>query len=116
MAMPTGAGSLCERFAFDRRGTASDGGGGTTTIWQEQFSRRAALVQRNSGEAVMADRLQGKRSIVIRVRSDSQTRSVAHAWRARDLRTGQAFNILDVTETSSRRWIDIFAQAGGPNG
>ncbi|WP_165358253.1 phage head closure protein [Mesorhizobium sp. Pch-S] len=116
MAMPASSNSLRERVAFDKRGTGSDGGGGVTTPWQETFSRRAAYVHRNTGEAVMADRLQSKRTLLIRVRADSQTRTITGGWRARDARTGQAYNILDATPTPDRRWVDILAQTGGPNG
>lgn len=116
MAMPTGAGSLRERVAFDQRGSGSDGGGGVMTGWQERFQRRAAYVHRNSGEAVMADRLQGKRTLIIRVRADSLTRTVTNAWRARDARTGQAYNILEATPTVDRAWVDVLAQTAGPNG
>jgi SPP1 family predicted phage head-tail adaptor len=116
MAMPTGAGDLRERVAFDKRGTGSDGGGGVVTTWQEQFQRRAAYVHRNGGEAVMADRLQGKRSTLIRVRADSQTRTIDTAWRVRDARLGTIFNIIDVTPTVDRKWVDVLAQTGGPAG
>ncbi|WP_144223611.1 phage head closure protein [Mesorhizobium amorphae] len=116
MAMPTSSNSLRERVAFDQRGRASDGGGGTTTTWQEKFSRRAAYVHRNTGEVVMADRLQKKRTLLIRVRADSQTRAITNDWRARDTKTGQTYNILDATPTPDRRWVDVLAQTGGPNG
>jgi SPP1 family predicted phage head-tail adaptor len=116
MAMPTGAGDLRERVAFDKRGTGSDGGGGVVTIWQEQFQRRAAYVHRNGGEAVMADRLQGKHTLVVRVRADSQTRTISTDWRARDARVGTLYNIIDVTPTVDRKWVDVLAQTGGPSG
>lgn len=116
MVIPIGAGSLRERVAFDRRGSGSDGGGGVTTAWQERFQRRAAYVHRNSGEAVMAGRLQGKTTLIIRVRADSLTRTVTNTWRARDARTGQGYNILEATPTVDRAWVDFLAQTGGPNG
>jgi SPP1 family predicted phage head-tail adaptor len=112
MAMSNGAGDLRERVAFDQRGAASDDGGGTTTTFVEQFQRRAAYVHRNGGEAVMADRLQGKHTLVIRVRADSQTRTVSTDWRARDARVGTVYNLLDVTPTVDRKWVDILAQSG----
>jgi SPP1 family predicted phage head-tail adaptor len=112
MAMPTGAGSLRERVAFDKKGTGSDGGGGVVTAWQEQFQRRAAYVHRNGGEAVMADRLQGRHTLVIRIRADSQTRTISTDWRVRDVRTGTVYSIHDVTPTVDRMWVDILAQSG----
>ncbi|TPM92725.1 phage head closure protein [Mesorhizobium sp. B2-1-3A] len=116
MAMPDSAGALKEKVAFDLRGTGSDGGGGVTNAWQEQFSCRAGFVHRTSGESVMADRLQGKHTLVVRVRSSSHSRVVTTAWRVRDVRKGTHFNIIDVTETVDRKWVDILAQSGGPNG
>lgn len=112
MAMPTGAGSLQERVAFDQRGSGSDGGGGVVTAWQERFTRWAAYVHRNGGEAVMADRLQGRHTLVIRVRADSQTRAISSDWRVRDARTGTVYSIHDVTPTVDRAWVDILAQSG----
>jgi SPP1 family predicted phage head-tail adaptor len=112
MAMPNGSGSLRERVAFDKKGAASDGAGGTTTAWAEQFQRRAAYVHRNGGEAVMADRLQGRHTLLVRVRADSQTRTISADWRVRDARTGTVYAIHDVTPTVDRMWVDVLAQSG----
>jgi SPP1 family predicted phage head-tail adaptor len=112
MVMPTGAGDLRERVAFDKRGTGSDGGGGVVTTWAEQFQRRAAYVHRHGGESVMADRLQGTHTLVIRVRADSSTRTISTDWRVRDARTGAVYNIRDVTATVDRMWVDVLAQSG----
>lgn len=112
MAMPTGAGSLRERVAFDKKGTGSDGGGGVMSAWLEQFQRRAAYVHRNGGEAVMADRLQGRHTLVIRIRADSDARTISTDWRVRDVRTGTVYAIHDVTPTVDRMWVDVLAQSG----
>lgn len=108
----TGAGELRNRVMFERQGSASDGAGGTTTAWADQFERWAAFVHLKGGEAVMAGRLAGKHSQVIRVRADSLTRTVTADWRLRDKRAGTVFNVRDVTHTEDRAFIDLLCESG----
>jgi SPP1 family predicted phage head-tail adaptor len=108
----TDAGQLIERVAFDKKGAASDGLGGTTATWAEQFQRRAGFTHLRGGETVLAARLEGTHTIVIRVRSSTETRTVTTDWRARDVRTGTIYNIKDITPTEDRMFLDILAQSG----
>ncbi|RAZ75835.1 phage head closure protein [Mesorhizobium atlanticum] len=111
MRKPT-AGELLYNVAFDKKGAASDGAGGTTTAFTEQFSCRAAYVHLRGGESVQAARLQGQHPQVIRVRSSSHTRGVTTDWRIRDKRTGDVFNIRDITPGLDRQFIDFLCQKG----
>lgn len=108
----TGAGDLRNRAIFEVQGATSDGAGGMTTAWAEQFTRWAQYIHLKSGEAVMAGRLAGKHSQVIRVRADSQTRTVTADWRVRDKRTGTVFNVRDVTQPDDRAFIDLLCESG----
>jgi SPP1 family predicted phage head-tail adaptor len=112
MAKPVGAGDLYYRVAFDQRAEVEDGMGNTVADWQEQFQCRAAYRHLRGGESVMAGRLQGKHAQVIIVRASSQTRQVSTDWRARDARTGDVFNIRDVTVETDRAFISFLCERG----
>jgi SPP1 family predicted phage head-tail adaptor len=112
MSTDTGAGFLRERVAFDKKTTVDDGAGGKATTWVEQFQRRAGFTHLRGGETVLAARLEGTHTIVIRVRSSTETRTIATDWRVRDIRTGTAYNIRDITPTDDRAFLDILAQSG----
>lgn len=108
----TGAGQLIERVAFDKKGTALDGLGGTGAAWVEQFQCRAGYTHLRGGETVLAARLEGTHTIVIRVRSSTETRTITTDWRTRDVRTGKVYNVRDITPTEDRMFLDILAQSG----
>lgn len=112
MAKNSGAGQLYYRVAFEKQTTGSDGAGGTVTGWAEQFQCRAGFTHLRGGESVMAARLQGKHTQVIRVRSSSSTRLVTTDWRVKDARTGDVFNIRDITPTGDRAFLDFLCEKG----
>lgn len=112
MADPLGAGDLYYGVAFDKRAEVDDGYGNTVSDWQEQFQCRAAYRHLRGGESVMAGRLQGKHTQVIIVRASSQTRQITTDWRVRDTRSGEAFNIRDVTHETNRQWISLLCEKG----
>lgn len=106
------AGSLFYAVAFDKRGAASDGAGGTTAAFEEQFTTMAALTHLRGGEGVQAARLEGRHVQIVRVRATARTRAVTTDWRVRDTRTGDAFNIRDVEPSLDRQWIDFMCEKG----
>lgn len=106
------AGKLFFKVAFDKKGQASDGAGGTTTAFVEQFACRAGYVHLRGGESVQAARLEGQHPQVISVRASSQTRAVTTDWRIRDKRTGDVFAIKDITPGLDRQFIDFLCQKG----
>jgi len=109
----SGAGDLNRRkVAFDKQSAASDGHGGQSTAFAEQFVVAAKYTHLRGGETVMADRLAGRHPMIIRVRATSQTRLVATGWRARDARDQTIYNIRDVTPTEDRRWIELLVESG----
>lgn len=112
MAKKLGAGDLYERIGFASQAAASDGAGGTTTAYAEQFTRRAAFVHLRGGEAVLAARLEGRHAQIIRVWRDSQTRMVTTDWRIEDKRSGDLFNIRDITPSDDRLWLDFLCEKG----
>ena len=106
------AGDLHYRVAFDRRAEIDDGHGNTRSGWQEQFQCRAAYRHLRGGESVMAGRLAGRHAQIITVRASSQTRQIGTDWRVRDARTGEEFNIRDVTHETDRQWISLLVERG----
>lgn len=110
--MSRGAGDLVHRFAFDERADADRGDGVSEGEWEERFQVRAGVTHIRGGEAVLASRLEGQHVQVVYVRSSSQSRSVSTSWRLRDVRTGDIFNIRDITPTQDRQWIDFLCQSG----
>lgn len=106
------AGKLFFSVAFDKKGAASDGAGGTTTVFAEQFSCRAAYLHLRGGENVQAARLEGQHPQVIQVRASSKTLGVTSDWRIRDKRTGEVFAIRDITPGLDRQFIDFLCQKG----
>jgi len=112
MAKKPAASDLYEHVGFDKHGTAPDGAGGTISAFTEQFTRRAAYIHLRGGETVMASRLAGRHTQVVRVRSDSQTRTVTTDWRVTDKRSGAVFNIKDITPSDDRAWLDFLAEKG----
>ncbi|WP_353641323.1 phage head closure protein [Mesorhizobium sp. WSM2239] len=113
MAKKPGAGDLFERVGFDKHGTASDGAGGTISAFVEQFTRRAEFIHLRGGEAVLAARLQGRHTQIIRVRADSETRTVTTDWRISDKRlAGVVYNIRDITLSKDRAFLDMLCERG----
>lgn len=116
MARRPTAGDLYERVAFEARVSENPDSpvdyGNTESTWAEQFERRAQYIHLRGGETVQAARLEGRHVQVIRVRSDNATRIITTDWRAVDQRTGDVFNVRDVTHTPDRQWIDLLCEKG----
>ena len=111
--MPNTSYELYESVAFDRLTDVSDGHGGTTGAWAEQFVCRAKYVHRRGDETVQAARLEGRHLQVIRVRASSDSRTVTTDWRVRDTRSGDVFNIRFIDKSSNdRRWIYFTCEKG----
>lgn len=106
------AGDLSYRVAFDRRAEVDDGYGNTLSDWVEQFQCRGAYRHLRGGEGVMAGRLQGQHVQIITVRAAALTRQVTTDWRVRDVRTGDVFNIRDVTGETDRAFISLLCERG----
>lgn len=121
MADAMSAGRLTERIRFERRGL--DANGDALGEFAELFSMAACIVNLRGGEAVMAQRLENKQTVVITVRNCAQVRGLTTADRAVDARTGQPYDIADINPrglvaAEQRAWRDILgvSLAGGTPG
>lgn len=106
------AGPLKQRVTFQKQGTMSDGAGGTTTAFVDQFTVWAGYTHLRGGETVLAARLQGQHSQVIRVYRSRRTRLITTDWRVKDARTGVVLNIRDITPTDDGAFFDMLCQSG----
>lgn len=112
MAKTSGAGDLVERVGFEAPQSGSDGAGGVLDGFAEQFEARAQFIHLRGGESVLAARLEGRHTLVIRVRSSTASRAVTGDWRIADKRAGTLFNIRDITPSPDRAFIDFLCEAG----
>lgn len=111
-----GLGQLHYQVALDKREMVSDGMGNEVGQWVEQFQARAEFIHLRGSEAVMAARLQGKHTQVIRVRNSSSTRMISTDWMLRDVRTGKSFNIRDIEHEVNRQFIALTCESGVATG
>lgn len=110
------AGLLTERVTLEKRLMANpdapDDFGNVVAEWIEQGTVAAQFVHLRGGESVMAGRLEGRHTQVIRVRASTLTRQVAADWRVKDARRGTEFAVRDVTPDPGRAFIDLLCEGG----
>lgn len=107
------AGDLRERVFLDKRERTNDGAGNHLTgDFQVQFSRRAAFVYAGGGESVMAERLEGRSIIKIRMRKDSQTKLITADWQLRDARRGTVYAIREVDAVTNPMCVYLVVVSG----
>ena len=108
------AGKMRDRYRFDQRG--EDANGDRLGPWEEGFTVWAETIWLKGTEAVMAQRLGGKRPVALVIRDSTQARTITEAFRAVDARTGAVFNITSASPSRKRGFIDVLAVSGGAAG
>ncbi len=103
-------------FAFDKRSERPDGLGNTRAEWVEQFIVSAGLHDLRGGETVMAARLEGKQPAIVTIRRSAQTKQITTDWRARDVRSGDIYNIRTKTLTKNRAYFEMLCEKGVAHG
>ncbi|MFC4624223.1 phage head closure protein [Daeguia caeni] len=111
-----GSGQLHYQVALLKREDVDDGMGNTVSDFVEQFQTRAEFIHLRGGESVLAGRLQGKHTQVVRVRNSSNTRLISTDWMLRDVRTGESFNIRDIEHEVNRQFISLTCESGVATG
>lgn len=106
------AGQLKERVSLDRREKTNDGAGNRQSAFVWQFDRRAAFVYAGGGEAVSAERLQGRSTMKIRLKQDPQTRLITTDWQLRDARRGTVYAIREVDVLADPQVVYLVVQSG----
>lgn len=108
-----GAGELKHRLRFEARESFDDGYGNTQSDFASRFTRWAAIKPLKGGETVMASRLQGTQPVLIVVRLDPNTKSIAPDWRAVDVKTGAVYALHSVADMEQKRlYLTLTATAG----
>lgn len=101
------------RLAFDRREDVDDGAGNAVGGWVEQFQCDVAMVEKFGGESVIADRLTGSNTYIVKIDYWSQSSVVTTDWRARNVRSHAIYNIRSVTNLKQQnRQIEMLLQSG----
>lgn len=105
--------SLRHRIAFEKREDVDDGYGNTKSDFVEQFVVWTGVQARFGGETVTAARLSGQQPLTLTVRQSSQTEQITTEWRARDVYSGEIYNIRSIADpTDSGAYFDLLCQAG----
>lgn len=104
------------RVRFERR--AADANGDLIGAWRTLFETRARLQNIRGGETVMAERLEGNQPVIITIHWQSAAASLTTADRVVDARSGQIYDIKNITPDEWRKWVDVLAtaKAGGTIG
>lgn len=111
-------GALTEKLAFQRRGTAADGMGGTIAgagEWSTQFEASAAMRPLRGGEATIAARLEGVQPYGVTVRFLKAMKQVTTAWRVVDVRDAtRVFNIASplADPDGKNKWLEFVVTQG----
>lgn len=109
------AGRLNERVILSRREEtnpdAPNDYGNTVAEWVDQGEVWAQFVHLRGGETVIAGRLQGRHTMVMRVRASPLTRQVSAEWKVTD-RAGTEYAVRDVTPLADRSGFDLLVEGG----
>jgi|SRR5215211_2386257 len=103
---------LQDRVAFDQRQQIDDQYGGTAADFVEQFVVYARINRKLGGERIIAERLDGQNPVLITVRSSSDTDEIETDWRARDVRSGEVYNIRSIADAASGGFLEILCERG----
>ena len=114
--MPVEAGKLRERVILATRTEVNPDApfdyGNTVSVWQDRGEVWAQYTHLRGGETVLAGRLQGRHTQIIRLRSSAVSRQVAADWRVTDARTGTEYAVRDVTIDPGGAFVDLLCERG----
>lgn len=113
-AKRSGAGSLSERIAAERRGAAEDTyTNPVASAYAVQFECAARIMPLRGTETVMESRLSGVQPMIIRVRYSSNTAQIKPDWQLRDTRRGTVYQVKSIANMDEKRqYLDIMAISG----
>lgn len=108
------AGGMIDLYGFESREPVNDGyGNDISGPWTERFTQHAETSAVRAGtETVLADRLEGKQTVMLRIRNSLQARAVTTDWRAHDKRRDRYFNVRALALSPDRAFIEVLAEAG----
>ncbi|WP_299734661.1 head-tail adaptor protein [uncultured Roseobacter sp.] len=107
--------NLRERVIFDQPTTNPDGAGGQEVGWTsgaQSHECRAQFIYSRGNEAVDAARLEGRAMFKIKIRSCVAARAITPAWRMRDARRDEIYNVVEADAITDPAWVYIVAESG----
>ena len=108
------AGKMRERVTLAKRletnPDAPDDYGNTVGEWQDQGEVWAEVIYLRGGEAVIAGRLQGRNSVVFRVRTSPLARQVSSEWKLTN--RGVDYAVRTVTPQTDGAGFDLLCESG----
>lgn len=111
--MAIGPGKLDTRCSFQMKMEVSDGGGGSSLTWSEQFKRWGAFALPGLSaqmEGIAAGAVQSTTGGTITVREDTQTRTITHEWRV--VAKGRTWNIREVRPSERTGFLRMSVESG----
>lgn len=108
----TGAGPLHDLVAFDQPTETTDDYGGVATSFAEVYRCPAHFLYLRGGETVQARRLEGKQPVVVTIRQSALARTITTAWRMRDVRRGDIYNVRAIVPTQDRAYLEVTCEKG----
>lgn len=112
----TGAGQRRALIVFEKRGIGTSTYGKKPGDWEEQCREFCRIRYLRGPEPIIASRLTGTNTVVLSVPSSTSTRLIETNWRARDLNTGETFNVRSKTRGERNDELDIMCESGVPDG
>ena len=82
----TAASNIENRLTFQKETKTSDGYGGSTSVWADQFTVWGQIIFRTGSETAIAQRLQGLQQATIKVRYSSLAKLIDPSWRIKHMR------------------------------
>lgn len=111
----SGAGDLHERVAFDAPFEQTDVYGDVQQGFQDAilaYHCSAHFLFLKGGETVQASRLAGRQPVVVTIRNSAKAREITPAWRMRDLRLPDVYNIRSIVPSPDSAWLELTCEKG----
>lgn len=103
------AGALTERVQFSSPVPNADG---ENAGWSVEMTLWAGFTYLRAGETVMQGRMEGRNTIVVRIRRSSDSLRIKEDWKAVNQRTGQIMAVRSIVPTLDRAYLDITCETG----
>lgn len=107
--------SLRFHLAFDYQVSAADGYGGEVSGWSDvpqSYECRAEMIYWRGMENTDGAQQVGRERFKVRIRTSTAAKTITNLWRARDLRTGEVYNIKQVDNLTQVGWIYFVLEHG----
>ncbi len=112
VAVTRGAGSLRTQVAIERPTYVSDGAGGQTETWVEQFCEWGEFIWSSGTEREIGGRQAGAVSYKLRLRSNALTRAIRASDRICAIQVGTLYQVVAVDAIGDRASVFVTIEGG----